>query len=96
MKVEVFEKLWGIILDRRRNRKVGSYTQKMFDDPQKLYGKITEEASEVVEAAKKSKFSGKDSLSWETADLIYHLMVLSASKNRDFAEVLDELESRMK
>jgi phosphoribosyl-ATP pyrophosphohydrolase/phosphoribosyl-AMP cyclohydrolase len=96
MKTEVLEKLWGVILDRKKSPKKGSYTNKMIENPEKLYGKILEESSELVDAAKESRFSGKDSLSWEAADMIYHTMVLFAAKGRDFSDVLTELESRMK
>jgi len=96
MKTEVLERLWDVICERKKNPKEGSYTRKMFEDPKTLYEKILEESQEVVEAAKSDRFRGKDSLSWEMADLLYHLMVLSALKEQDFDSVLSELESRMK
>ena len=92
MKTQVLEKLWLIIEDRKNNPSEGSYTCKMLKDRKKLEGKIIEECKELIET---EKTEGKDSVKWEAADLIYHLMVYLSSKGVEFNDVLLELEDRM-
>ena len=95
MDVEVLSKLWDIVLDRKNNPVEGSYTVKLFNNPELLAEKIREESQELVDSAKEGK-TGKDSIEWECADLIYHMMVFLAANDIDFNEVLKELEGRMK
>lgn len=53
--------------------------------------KIGEEAAETIIAA---KGSDRDALIHETADLLFHTLVMLAAKDIKLAEVLDELARR--
>lgn len=93
MNTIVLEKLWQVVEDRKKNPVEGSYTCKMFNDRKKLEEKILEECNELLES---NKEKGKDSVEWEAADLLYHLMVYLSLRGVDFNDVLLELEGRMK
>ncbi len=85
------EKLKQVIAGRRRDLPEGSYTTLLFQKGEdKIRKKLGEEAIELLLAATR-----KDLIS-ESADLIYHLMVLLEVKDIPVDEVLAELESRMK
>jgi phosphoribosyl-ATP pyrophosphohydrolase/phosphoribosyl-AMP cyclohydrolase len=82
------------ITDRKKNPKPGSYTNKLLDSGiNKVAQKVGEEAVELVIEAKdndREKFLG------EAADLMYHYLVLLASKNHSLDEVVDVLKKRHK
>lgn len=75
-RTEIIRDLYSVILDRLEKRPAGSYTTYLFDRGEdKILKKIGEEASEVILA---SKNGGGAGLISETADLVYHLLVLLA------------------
>jgi len=85
------EKLRQVIAGRRRDMPEGSYTTLLFTKGEdKIRKKTGEEAIELLLATTR-----KD-LVYESADLIYHLMVLLEVKDIPVDEVLAELEGRMK
>lgn len=93
--LDLIEELWGVIKDRKVNPKEGSYTNQLFDDPDKIIEKLEEELEEIEGSIGKGNIrDGKDSLVWEASDFIYHLLVLLASKGVELDEVLAELKSR--
>ncbi|MEO7039012.1 MAG: bifunctional phosphoribosyl-AMP cyclohydrolase/phosphoribosyl-ATP diphosphatase HisIE [Candidatus Elarobacter sp.] len=72
----------------------GSYTAKLFAGGVDRIGKkIGEEATEVVIAAKNAD---RAELVWETADLLYHTLVLLAERGVSLDEVGAELSRRAK
>jgi phosphoribosyl-AMP cyclohydrolase / phosphoribosyl-ATP pyrophosphohydrolase len=82
------------IADRKRNPPEGSYTGKLFAGGVDRIGKkIGEEATEVVIAAKNDD---RGELVWETADLLYHTLVLLAERGVSLDEVGAELSRRAK
>jgi phosphoribosyl-ATP pyrophosphohydrolase len=104
---EVLHRLMGVIEDRRRNPPPRSYTSTLFaGGVPKIGAKIVEEAAEVVEAAGEAGEEGRQHLTEEAADLVYHLFVLLAQREVRLSEVegvlarrfgvsgLDEKESR--
>jgi len=89
---DILEELFGVILDRRKDRPQGSYTAALFQAGEdEILKKIGEEAMEVVLAA---KGQGDDRLISETADLTYHLLVLLAARGLALADVERELAKR--
>lgn len=94
--LEVLDKLWTIIQDRKKNPKEGSYTCELFENPDEILDKIREEIGEIESAVRDGRREGKDSIGWESADLLYHLLVLLEANDVDFDDVLEELRSRMK
>ncbi len=76
---------------RAENRPQGSYTVELLDDPGLAGAKVEEEAEEVVRAVREET---DERVAEEAADLIYHLMVLLASRGILQATVLEVLNGR--
>jgi len=84
-------RLVAVIGDRKRNPKVGSYTNVLLDDPVRAAQKVGEEANEVVVAA---LAQSDERLVAEMADLVYHSLVLLAAHDLSWEDVEAELEKR--
>lgn len=81
-----------VIAKRKQQLPAGSYTTILFQGGTKAIGnKVTEEAIEVVQAA---RFESPERLAEETADLLYHLLVLLCEKNVAWESVLQVLQQR--
>jgi len=89
----IVNELQRVIEERKRNPKEGSYTNKLLADEDKRLKKLVEEAAETILAAK-----GKDvqAMSWEVADLIYHLMVVLEASELPMENVYRKLAERRK
>jgi phosphoribosyl-ATP pyrophosphohydrolase len=86
------DQLFQIILDRKNHPTEGSYTAKLLSGGEDIIlKKIGEEAMEVILAA---KGQGDGRLVEELADLYYHSLVLLASRDLTFGDVLAELQLR--
>ena len=81
-----------IISDRKDNPTEKSYTTSLFQKGiSKIAQKVGEEATEVVIDAIDNN---NERLKEETADLLYHLLVLLAEKNISLNEISDVLRNR--
>lgn len=90
----LFEELYEVILSRKKSLPKGSYTASLFQKGlNKICAKVKEESGEVIRAAKKES---KKRLIEESVDLIYHLLVLLASKKIAFSKFLLEMRKRRK
>jgi len=88
----MLETLYKEALDRKKNPKEGSYSNYLFDKGlDKILKKVGEEATEVVIAAKNED---PQELVYETADVLYHLLVLLVEKGVSYEAILEELASR--
>jgi len=88
----VIDELFAVIEDRRENPKDGSYTNYLFDKGiDKICKKIGEEAAEIIIAAKNAS---RDEIRYESADFLYHLLVLLCVRGLNPGEVFAELEKR--
>ena len=86
--------LFVIIQDRKNKPKPGSYTNSLFEEGEdQIVQKVGEEAVEVIIAA---KGQGNQRLIEESADLIYHLLVLLVAKGLSWDDICQELEKRHK
>jgi phosphoribosyl-ATP pyrophosphohydrolase/phosphoribosyl-AMP cyclohydrolase len=84
------ERLAGTIAQRHEEMPEGSYTVSLIEGgPERLAQKVGEEAVEVVIAA-----LSDDRLSEETADLIYHLLVLLEERGVGTEQVAKVLHDR--
>jgi phosphoribosyl-ATP pyrophosphohydrolase/phosphoribosyl-AMP cyclohydrolase len=82
----------GVIRDRLENPVDGSYTASLVArGPQRIAQKVGEEG---VELALASVTGNRDDLLNESADLVYHLLVLLNSKGASLADVVRTLEAR--
>ena len=83
-----------IITDRITNPNDNSYVSNLFEKGiDKIAQKLGEEATEVIIA---SKNENKKELIYESADLLFHFLILLQKKNLRFKDVVNELEQRNK
>jgi len=89
---EAFDRLYGVIMDRKKNPRNDSYTTRLFSGGIKPIGaKVMEEAGELVEAA---QIKESEDVVREAADLIYHAWVLLAASGVSPEDVRKELAGR--
>lgn len=95
MKDKIIREVYSVLEDRRDNP-VDSYTSKLMSDDgkkaeDKILEKIGEEAAEVIIASKNN-----ENLVEESADLIFHTLVLLAYKGVNIEVLFNEFEKRRK
>mgnify|MGYP001271738552 CR=1 FL=1 len=84
--------LFDLIEARKKEMPEGSYTTKLFSQgSDRIIQKVGEEAVEVVIAAKNRD---KNEVINESADLLFHLLVMLSEQGIDPAEVVETLISR--
>ncbi len=84
--------LEDLIKERKNSLPQGSYTTELFlEGINKIAQKVGEEAVEVVIDA---VANNRDRLKEESADLLYHLLVLLAHQNIELDEVVEVLQKR--
>ena len=84
--------LFSTIQSRKAEMPEGSYTAFLFEKGEnEVLKKIGEEAIEIIIAA---KGEGDDRVLYESADLIYHLLVLLAIRDLSWEQVEGELVKR--
>jgi len=98
------EGLWATIASRAAGRPAGSYTTSLLEGGVDAAGrKVTEEATEVLLAAKDDasaeragddRAATREALAGETADLLYHALVLIAERGVAPSAVIDVLRGR--
>lgn len=84
------------VLEDRRDNPIDSYTSKLMQDDKKaaedkILEKIGEESAEVIIASKNN-----ENLVYESADLIFHALLLLVYKGVELDELLEEFERRRK
>ena len=88
------EELYNIISKRKISENKESYVSSLFQKGlDKIAQKVGEEATEVVIAAKNSS---KKELVSESADLVFHLLLLLNAKKVKITDVIKELKKRQK
>ena len=94
MSDDVLAELFAVIEQRKAERPEGSYTASLFDHEKgenAVLEKLGEEVTEVVLAAKDGD---ADAIAHESADLVYHLLVLLAVHDLSLDDLLEELRAR--
>ncbi|KXB06277.1 hypothetical protein AKJ53_00860 [candidate division MSBL1 archaeon SCGC-AAA382F02] len=92
--MEIIEEVFEVIEDRRENPRSDSYVSELLSQgKEKIQEKIDEESLELQEAFEQGD---RDKIVHESADVLFHMMVLLASEEIDFEEVMEELERRRK
>lgn len=90
----LLHELYELIKNRKQERPPGSYTSYLFDKGlDKILKKVGEEAAETIVAAKNED---QKEVITETADLLYHLLVMLVEREVDLDDVRDELARRRK
>lgn len=90
----VLDALFATIEQRKADLPEGSYTTSLFTHEKgenEVLEKLGEESTELILAAKDDDL---EELQYESADFIYHLLVLFSMKGLDVDDLRDELESR--
>ena len=90
----ILRELYDVIEDRKESLPEGSYTASLFTHEKgenRALEKVGEEAVEVVLAAKDEE---REELTAESADLVYHLLVVLAMNDVPLDDLLDELAAR--
>ena len=88
---DIIEKLETILQTRKIEDSNDSYVSSLYSKGnQHICDKIMEEAGELVDATE----DGKAQVVHETADLLFHVLVLFASLAVKYATILDELTKR--
>lgn len=90
--LKVFESVYQVIEDRKRNPKEGSYTNYLFEKGlDKILKKVGEECTEIVIAAKNPD---AEEIKYEISDFLYHVMVLMVEKGVTWEDITHELAQR--
>lgn len=88
----VLLRLSETLASRRHADPATSYTAKLFSKgPDSILKKIGEESAELIMAAKDGK---PDSIIYESADVLYHVLALLAFYGLGAEDVLKELQRR--
>jgi len=91
---QTLDELQSVIEQRRGDKPDGSYTAELFHRGREhIAAKVLEESEEVVQAARLEEGTR---LVEESADLVYHLMVLLADRKLNFNLVEEELRKRQR
>ena len=88
---DILERLSAVIDSRRGADPATSWSAKLLADPPLAAKKLAEEAMEAALAAVQRD---ADALAAESADLIYHWLVLLAGQGVELDEVAAKLEAR--
>jgi len=80
--------LEATLKDRLKNAPAGSYTKRLFDDPELLRDKLVEEAQELSEA------ETKQHVAEELADVLYFAMAKAAKAGVSIDDAVAELDKR--
>ncbi|HEX3509553.1 MAG TPA: bifunctional phosphoribosyl-AMP cyclohydrolase/phosphoribosyl-ATP diphosphatase HisIE [Solirubrobacteraceae bacterium] len=79
------------LAQRALERPAGSYTVELLENPARIGEKVMEEAEEVARAAREESDARVDE---ESADVLYHLLVLMRSRGRSLADAERVLDGR--
>jgi phosphoribosyl-ATP pyrophosphohydrolase/phosphoribosyl-AMP cyclohydrolase/histidinol dehydrogenase len=74
--------------ERLKSAPEGSYTKRLFEDPELLRDKLVEEAQELAEAVE------KDDVAAEFADVLYFAMARAAKAGVSIDDAVAELDRR--
>ena len=90
----VLDELFATIEQRKRELPEDSYTTSLFTHEKgenAVLEKLGEETTEIILAAKDGE---RDELAHESADFVYHLLVLLAMHDMDVDDLREELAAR--
>ena len=88
---KTLEELISIIRKRKGSSTENSYTNKLLNDKKLCTKKVKEEIAELIDAIEKNTNKVH-----ESADVLYHLMVLLEANGIKIEDVMDELKKRQK
>jgi len=89
--LKTLEELIDVIRRRKESSLKESYTKKLLNDKKLIVEKVKEEITELIDAIEKNTNKVH-----ETADVLYHLMVLLEANGIKIEDVMAELRKRQK
>jgi len=91
MNEQIIKELFDVLKERKKTSERQSYTSHLIKNPELLAKKIGEESSElIIDFIKKNK----KGVIKESADLIYHVLVIWITLSINPEEIWNELSSR--
>ena len=87
--LKTLEELIAIIRQRKGSSVEESYTKKLLNDKKLSIEKVKEEIAELIDAMEKNTNKVH-----ESADVLYHLMVLLEANDIKIEDVMNELKKR--
>lgn len=94
MDTKILDEVFKVIKDRRENPREDSYVSGLIDQGrEKILEKIDEESLELIGAV---EGGNREGIIHESADVIFHVMVLLGAEGVEFEEVMEELRRRRK
>ncbi len=94
--LSILDEIYDIILERKNTPVEDSYVCSLLNHRKgidKILEKVGEETIETILAVKGDK---KEEIIYETADLLFHLLVMLAAKGVSLEDISEELEKRRK
>jgi phosphoribosyl-ATP pyrophosphohydrolase len=88
---KTLEELIAVIRKRKGSTVKESYTSKLLNNKKFSIEKVKEETAELIDAIKKNTNKVH-----ESADVLYHLMVLLEANDIKIEDVMNELKKRQK
>ncbi len=91
---EILEELFDVVEQRRADLPEDSYTASLFTHEKgenAVLEKLGEETTELLLAAKDDD---REEIAHESADIVYHMLVLLAMKDMDLDDLREELAER--
>jgi phosphoribosyl-ATP pyrophosphohydrolase len=91
---DVLDEVFDVIEDRKETLPEDSYTASLFTHEKgenAVLEKLGEETTELILAAKDDD---REEIAHESADIVYHMLVLLAMKDMDVDDLRDELAER--
>ncbi|ACV46683.1 MULTISPECIES: phosphoribosyl-ATP diphosphatase [Halomicrobium] len=91
---EILDELFSVIEQRKADLPEDSYTASLFTHEKgenAVLEKLGEETTELILAAKDDDH---EEIAHESADIVYHLLVMLAMKDLDVSDLRDELAER--
>ena len=88
---KTLEELITVIRQRKVSSAEESYTKKLLKDKKLSIEKVKEEIAELIDAIEKNSKKVH-----ESADVLYHLVVLLEANGIKIEDVMDELKKRQK
>ena len=84
--------LYELLVGRKETLPEGSYTTYLFEKGiDKILKKVGEESAETIIAAKNAS---REEISYETADLFYHLIVMLVDRGVPLSDIFTQLQKR--
>ena len=94
MSDDVLDEVFAVIEDRRDRLPEGSYTASLFTDEKGENAALEKLGEEVTELVLAVKDDDVDGIVHESADVVYHLLVVLAMADLDLEDLRAELGER--